>query len=148
MTLLYGHRWHNFSERINANTKISCEFDKDVRMLYVDVYRRNRGQYEVIRTARVAISIDSPSKATWVELYLPEELRGEGIGSAIVKIVLNYLKRKGVTEVGGKISHGDAPKALGFWKKNGFTVIPYGPDDRTGWAAEIACVLTCHSNYG
>jgi GNAT superfamily N-acetyltransferase len=111
------------------------------------------GHYEIIRTAHAAIRIDSPSKATWVDLFLREKLRGKGIGSAIVRIMLDYLKEKGITEVTGKISavdggnRGGFRKVSGFWKKNGFAVIPYEPDDRTGWVAKITCVLTCHSNY-
>jgi GNAT superfamily N-acetyltransferase len=88
-----------------------------------------------------------------MEKIVLQEAGALGIGSAIVRIMLGHLKENGITEVSGKISpvdahnHGGFKKVSGFWKKNGFTVISYGPDDRTRWVARIVCVLTCHRNY-
>ncbi|MBL7080691.1 GNAT family N-acetyltransferase [Candidatus Bathyarchaeota archaeon] len=67
--------------------------------------------------------------------YPHRKYRGRGIGSKKVKYFLTYLKENGIEEICGELSdRDDYEKATNFWKKQGFTILPYPEEIGTSLA--------------
>lgn len=116
--------------------------------IFIDILRRDEKGWRRIGKATIVVK-EGLKTAEWMDIVIGQErssvlsdfifptadastepsdlkFRNKGIGSKVVRFMLEYLKERGIEEVHGDISKfDDVTKATDFWKKNGFEVTPY-----------------------
>lgn len=110
-------------------------------MITIWILKNIRDQWK--RIGKANIVVEDSKKAEWADIIIGSDaefimlnipnpdypfrrLRGKGIGSKVVRLVLAYLRQNGIEEVYGEISDRDIfEKASNFWRKNGFIVASY-----------------------
>jgi GNAT superfamily N-acetyltransferase len=63
------------------------------------------------------------------ELYVVPERRGQGIGSAVIELLLSLARERGVALVEINVDEGDVD-AQGFYERHGFSATAEGSDER------------------
>ena len=113
-------------EKIDKNTKLSLAVYKHPTFtsLMLTVLRsKSRDDKNPKEIGKASVQIEQKS-ADWCEIIIKNPRnRNKGIGSKVVKLMIDYMTDWGVKEVNGTITLvDDLEKAANFWEKNGFSV--------------------------
>ncbi len=70
------------------------------------------------------VGVDGKGNAKLLGIYVKPPFRHRGIGSRMLKLLIDFLQDGMASEIDGDITASDdLPKTIGFYKKQGFSII-------------------------
>jgi ribosomal protein S18 acetylase RimI-like enzyme len=95
------------------------------------------------------VGVDGKGNAKLLGIYVKPPFRHRGIGSRMLKLLIDFLQDGMASEIDGDITASDdLPKTIGFYKKQGFSISEYTINDSKHTLIDLKLTKPKFSQFG